>query len=211
MDHKTRLHVVLHVLRGSHLPRVAVEWSAIRCDALAAGSLSCCQGLGTCPSILRSVSCVARSLSDTSQSTFNRTRYAAGICPCLPMSTLARTALNLRKNESTDSLWPSPHPGLWNSIHCSRRDTRLLRLRPAIVVVPPKLRVRESSQMISLDALPRPLRVPATRPSHHHRPSITPAHVLSAASRLTASYIDALAFRVHCRPWAARDSLDYSG
>jgi hypothetical protein len=138
-------------------------------------------------------------------------RVSAHVCPCLPMSTLARTALNLRKNESTDSLWPSPHPGLWNSIHCSRRDTRLLRLRPAIVVVPPKLRVRESSQMISLDALPRPLRVPATRPSHHHRPSITPARVLSAASRLTASYIDALAFRVHCRPWAARDSLDYSG
>jgi hypothetical protein len=160
-------------------------------------SFSCCQGLRTCPSVLRSVSCVARSLSDTSQSTLNRTRYAAGICPRLPMSTLARTALNPRKD--------------WNSIHCSRRDTRLLRLRPAIVVVPPKLRVRESSQMISLDALPRPLRVPATRPSHHHCPSITPARVLPAASRLTASYIDALAFRIHCRPWAARDSLDYSG
>jgi hypothetical protein len=55
-----------------------------------------------------SVSCVARSLSDTSQNTSNRSRYICrGYLP-MSMSTLARTALNLRKDESTESLNSSP-------------------------------------------------------------------------------------------------------
>ena len=92
-------------------------------------------------------------LSDTSQSTPDRTRYICTLWLPLPIH------VDVPPREARDSPSAASHE---NSISCPRRDTtRHSRLSPALVS--PNRRVRRLANNLSA-ALPRPLRVPATRP-----------------------------------------------
>jgi hypothetical protein len=82
------------------------------------------------------------------------------LCPCPPSNATVQVQHVIISRPLPHGTRSAASP--WNSVRCSRRDTRHLRLLPANIV-PPNRRVRELANNLSAASL-RPLRVPATRP-----------------------------------------------
>ncbi|KAM0705684.1 hypothetical protein Q7P35_007044 [Cladosporium inversicolor] len=133
---------------------------------------------------LKSKGAHLRHLSDTSQSTLDRTRYI-----CTPRSSLPMSNAPLR--EARDSQSKCSLPMKLNPLFAPRHPALAAVTTP---IVPLTRRVRELANNLSA-ASPRPLRVPATRPlttvvQHQTGPwSICCAVALTMKPALTCAYM----------------------